>query len=248
MLIECCGAPGSGKSAFASELCRSGALHGLRIVSVSTTKLQIHERLADRMRAALRKGSTVLLAGLIDPVRSIALVMCVLASRQRSVRDACKAIVNALEVSNLVRLWSNRRAIGIMDQGPCQAAWSIAWSAGTPGIAFSARLSRVLPPAQATIVIRASRDRLLDRLRSRGEHHSRLERALREDDSSVDRAIAISEGIVATMRTRRLLVIDNDGDRSKLSVSAARMAQALSASPTRRTQRFRYLPSPPCPS
>lgn len=203
-LIEFMGLPASGKTTVARELHRLLQDRGQVCRMASTLPLAGGRNLP-------RKVFRYLMISLAEPAILVLAVTTVLGSRQRRLSDAMRTLGNLLEVRYVLHAAGG--GIVIMDQGPCQALWSVAYSATRPTAQGLRRLAQTsLPRRRLVVLVASSPGQALARSAVRRTAGSRIERG---DESTAQgwvravRALRVAGRAVA--RIPRLTVANPEG-------------------------------------
>lgn len=204
-LIEFVGLPASGKTTIATALSARLAASGTLCRLASTLPLAGGRNLP-------RKLLRLTVMAFADPATAVLATAAVLRSRQRRLSDAMRTFSNLLEVRYAMHAAGG--GVVIMDQGPCQAVWSVAYSADHPNAQGLCRLVRANLPQRRLVVIVAANPRLaMMRSASRGTTHSRVEL---EGESTVRiwaravRALQVAQKAASPVRS--LTVANPEGD------------------------------------
>lgn len=151
------------------------------------------------------------------PWQSVRAVRGIVATRQRSVLDLVKMVVNWLCLSFHIRR-ATADGVSLFDEGLFQALWSIGLGARNEDWLSSLAFLDPVPSALSlTIVVQGRLDTIERRLATRPVCGSRLEKWLPEDPGiliKADRLLEVIQGIITRRclpeEGRRVLVIDND--------------------------------------
>lgn len=125
MIVECCGAPGAGKTTTARELV--AALQEARVPAFSSL-----DAVSARRPFGVRLGSKLRLAArelMRHPGSSMRAVRFVVESRQRTIRDVIARSLNLLVLRSVFRQARTVAGVHVFDQGIVQELASIGYSA-----------------------------------------------------------------------------------------------------------------------
>jgi Mrp family chromosome partitioning ATPase len=168
------------------------------------------------------------------PWRAARSVRGILATRQRSVLDLVKMVVNWFCLSFLIRRAAKAGGVCLFDEGLYQALWSIGLGSRNEGWLSSLPLLDPVPPApNLTVVVRSSLKTVGRRLAARPVCASRLEQWLPQDPGILGKAGRLM-GVIEELVGRRcrqaegmrVLVIDNDR-RDTLQANALKIADHI---------------------
>jgi thymidylate kinase len=197
LLVEFVGLPGAGKSALSRRLAEVLQAQGLAVDEPS--RALAHG--SGRGARALRKLLRVALESLARPLASARAARAIAASGQAPTAGAAHLWFNWLLVSSLARRARRRAGVHLLDEGPCQGAWSVALE-GDPEAA-RALLSGL--PAEARpdllVVVEAPAPVVAARIRARSERDSRLDRRLDAEPELLQRAERTLIGIRSALES-----------------------------------------------
>lgn len=225
LLVELIGLPGVGKTTLATEV--QATLRAARIpVGLAFSRTRDAPLPVRRLRDAL----SVAALGARKPGIVSSAARAVAASRQRSAYDGVKVLHNWLNVTAEVERARRVSAVTLFDQGPCQALWSIGFSATTADLSgLVDRLVRHMPRPDLLVVVEADADTILTRLHGRAGRASRLDPARSGVASAADLTRPHSLLDLITERATGiapLLRLDTSGAGS-LPVNIARLTRTI---------------------
>jgi thymidylate kinase len=224
LLVTFVGLPGTGKSTLTSRVAEALRQRGIPCRVCDETAF----------RKTRNKAAWVLREVAARPWRSIRAVRGIVATRQRSVLDLVKMVVNWFCLSFLIRRAAAAGGVGLFDEGLFQALWSIGLGARNEDWLNSLALLDPVPPAPTlTVVLQSRLETIERRLAARPVCCSRLERWLPEDPGLLTKAgrlmELIQELIARSSRReedRRVLVIENDR-KDGLGANATKIADCI---------------------
>jgi Mrp family chromosome partitioning ATPase len=208
LLVTFVGLPGTGKSTLSA---RAAQLLLQRGIPCRVCKEAAFRKLRNKAAWVAREV-------IGNPRWAARSVRGILATRQRSLLDLVKMVVNWLCLSFLIRRAAGAGGVCLFDEGLFQALWSVGLGARNEGWLSSLPLLDPTPPAPSlTVVVRSSLETVERRLAARPACASRLEKWLPEDPgilSKAGRLMEVVEELVGRRCRReegmRVLVIDND--------------------------------------
>lgn len=219
LIVECIGVPGVGKSTLSHRV--AAILRHAGIPCAEPT-YEIDHAMTPRRRIALKIQFAVI-GALRRPSQVAAWVSAILASGQRSVREAGAVTLNWCYLVEVVHRAARAPGVHILDQGLFQAWWSLQYGAQSGRPLSSDLAGRLFPPsADSTLVVAldASVATALARLRGRGGQGSRVDRDMAGGRSAEPamRASEIFDQLVECVRgletepALRVLRVTNDGE------------------------------------
>jgi thymidylate kinase len=192
--VEFLGLPGAGKSGVSKRVAEILESQGHSVVD---TNYELTHRRGARTRR-LRKLGYILRELAFHPVYAARSARAIAATRQSTVSDLGGAVANWLFVSDLVRGGGRSRTIHLLDEGIFQALWSVGFGAASgdwPGVARAAGAG--FPAPDVVVLVNASAETVLRRLRARGLKQSRIEDRLDTDGG----VLATSERLLGQVRS-----------------------------------------------
>jgi thymidylate kinase len=177
-LIEFAGLPGSGKSSFSHVLAEALARRGL---PVSEPSFEITHRRGPGARRRAKLGYVAAALGR-RPRQGLCALDVVRSAGAASLADTARVAWNLLAVQGMA---GPSGEVRVLDQGPIQGLWSVAFSASSaldPGAA--ARWLEPIArdwPAWWIVFVEVPEELALARLAERGPRQSRLEDPTRRD-------------------------------------------------------------------
>ena len=228
-VIEFIGLPGVGKSTLSHRVAEMLQQRGWR-VEQPTYSVDHEMRTWERLLLKLQRVSA---EAIFHPAGAVRSVRAILATGQASAADFISVTVNWLFMSSLLRKADRRTGVHIFDEGPLNALWSIAFSAGsasTAGILGELARQRSTPVVVALIEADIAAVRERHDLRKNGQ--SRLERIGPADDAW-ERARRALQQVKATLQMLsdegtdiRVVAVRNRGSED-LDALANRLAAAF---------------------
>lgn len=181
-VVEFVGVPGVGKTTLSMAVADELRDQGLATAEPTrrVSEYPTARRIATKSRYALE-------GMLRNPRNAIATARTVVASDQPSFSDVVSVLFNCGYVDGLLSAVKTDHGTVLFDQGPYQAAWSVGLRSGRP---CSELLDSVLDTTATlqpdlVVLVTATEETVLDRLRSRSGGDSRLE----TDDRHLQRAV-----------------------------------------------------------
>ncbi|MGI9435940.1 MAG: hypothetical protein ACR2Q4_14125 [Geminicoccaceae bacterium] len=203
-IVEFVGLPGAGKSTIAHALAKRLRAEG-ELVTEPTREVSMSQG------RRWRKAAHALRSFLYNPRSGIQGIRLILMSRQRTLRDAAVAAFNFLYVRGVMEASACRPGIHLLDQGFCNALWTIGFSAQvddplTPFRDATDCLWGKLP--DLVLLVTARPATVVARLRARPGVGSRLEQRLARKDFDSQLAAATT-ALEQTRSVLRQLAADN---------------------------------------
>src|SRR6266513_4037316 len=214
LLVEFVGLPGAGKTTLASAVARRLARRGLAVKNVGS----LYPDTSWKVRA--RKMARGLRETLLRPQSAYRSGLAVLASGQRSLVDAAKALHNWLFISSVVEENGSGAHVVLLDEGVFQALWSIGYSGRDGALAaLLYDLYPLFPRPDLVVIVDVGPAIAAARLAARPFGGSRLERAPADDPHAFVRAVQVwqelrrfIEGLSTEPQCVDVTTVDNNGD------------------------------------
>lgn len=227
--VEFLGMPGSGKSALSR---RVGELLSESGIPIDQTTYSLAHCFGRRRRVA-HKAFFVLRDILCNPKYSILSSLLIPRTGQRSAIDLIKVLFNWLFVSSVMRHYSDFAGIALVDEGNCQALWSIGFSAESESKLLEMENLAALMPMPGLLVIVEADSRCIEaRLQARERHDSRIEKnpsgiseALGSAVFILDEVITVLEPLWSKYNVRVIRVKNDCAD--DMEKNARRIASAV---------------------
>ncbi len=219
-LIEFLGLPASGKTTVARELAARLEARGWACRLSGTLPLAGGRNLPRKLLRAL-------VVAVSEPSILVAGIVAVMRSRQRRPPDAVRVLLNLLEVRYV--LHAGGRGIVIMDQGPAQAIWSLAYSARRPTAqGLRALMHGGLPRRHLVVELASSGALAAARSSARGTRLSRIEREEEAPSLAWARAVqAMSVVTCAVSGLRRVRVANPQGGAGVAADTISALVQGV---------------------
>ncbi|HTD46528.1 MAG TPA: hypothetical protein VK881_04595 [bacterium] len=214
LLVEFVGLPGAGKTTLARAVAGRLARRGLAVKNVGS----LYPDTSWRVRA--RKMARGLRGTLSRPHSAYRSGLAVLASGQRSLVDAAKAMHNWLFVSSVMEDNGPGEHVVLLDEGVFQALWSIGYSGRNGALAALLHdLYPLFPRPDLVVIVDVRPATAAARLAGRPFGGSRLERVAADDPHAFVRAVQIwqelrrfVEGLSTEPQGVDVTTVDNNGD------------------------------------
>jgi hypothetical protein len=195
-VIEFIGLPGVGKSTLSHRVAEMLQQRGWR-VEQPTYSVDHEMHTWERLLLKLQRVSA---EAIFHPASAVRSVRAILATGQVSAADFISVTVNWLFMSSLLRTADRRTGVHIFDEGPLNALWSIAFSAGSAGTAgILGELARQRSTPVLVALIEADIAAVRERHDLRKNGQSRLER-IGPADNAWERARRALQQIKATLQ------------------------------------------------
>jgi hypothetical protein len=194
--VEFLGMPGSGKSALSRRV--GELLSELGIQIDQTTYSLAHG--CSRPRRIAHKAFYALRGILFNPKYSILSSFRIARTGQRSAIDFIKVSFNWLFVSSVMRHYSGFAGVTLVDEGSCQALWSIGFSAESELKLLEMENLAALMPMPGILVIVETDLRCIEaRLRTRERHDSRIEKSTSGISEALWPAVSILDEVISML-------------------------------------------------
>lgn len=179
LVVEFVGIPGSGKSTLSIGVCN---LLKKEAIKVETPVLNISRY--NRVRRSVIKLYYLLNYIFFHPVRSVKSYRFILSTKQSSTKDLIKMILNYFFILKILDKYKDR--LILLDQGYCQAFWSIYFSAEKDFNHEFFNENKLFWP-DIIIEVEADREVVRRRLSERSGNKSRMETSENSFDGKFDR-------------------------------------------------------------
>lgn len=208
-VVEFFGLPGAGKSAVSHSLARRLRLAGRRVAEPT---FELVHTLGPTARR-LRKGAYIFQEFARRPVASLQQAAKIASLPQRSYWEAVKTAMNWIMVTSFFRKHGDPNSVLLLDQGVCQAAWSVYVGTGSRGWPARAALQPVLDPPFPIAVVVVAADLPTVQRRFTGRHpQSRMEGVTAFDGRAEHVFQELRDILVASRGDRLQVVVVDNGD------------------------------------
>lgn len=200
-VIEFVGMPGVGKSTIAHAL--AAHLRATKPV-VEPTAAVVSRSRGRRLVAKLRYAARAIIA---DPRRSLTVTAGIARTRQQSIVDLGKVLLNAHYIRGVYRMVDHDDGVVVLDQGMYQAMWSCLFSATDPEAAIDHLKDLAIPQPDIVVEVDAALATVDERIRTRMWGHTRLTPGSADHDRATE---AMDHIEAAAERNGPLLTVQND--------------------------------------